>query len=139
MTSGYKHGMFGTGTYKSWEQMKQRCLNSNCKVYNRYGGRGITVCKRWLGKNGFINFYRDMGDKPKNKTLDRIDNNGNYCKKNCRYATYKEQNNNKRSNILITYNNKTQSIKQWSEELNINYSTFYWRIKNGWSVERSSK
>ena len=131
----FKHGMVGTKTYKSWENMKQRCLNKNDdEHYKDYGGRGIKVCKRWMI---FENFYGDMGERPKNKTLDRIDNNGNYCKENCKWSTQKEQNNNTRRNRLIIYRRKTQTMKQWAEELGINYTTLFWRLKNGWSVERA--
>lgn len=132
-----KHGMEGTETYWSWGSMKQRCLNKNDKHYKWYGARGITICDEWLGKKGFENFYKDMGEKPKNKSLDRIDNNGNYCKSNCRYATQKEQMNNMRRNHFLTYKNKTQTIAQWSEELNIKYTTIWARINRGWSTEES--
>ena len=85
----YKHGMAKTITYISWYSMKTRCLNKNRKYYYRYGGRGITICPEWL--NSFTNFLADMGERPKGKTLDRKDNNGNYCKSNCRWATAKQQ------------------------------------------------
>ena len=87
-----KHGMEGTRTYKSWAMMKCRCLNKNYTQYKDYGGRGITICKEWLI---FENFYRDMGKRPEGMSIDRIDNNGNYCKSNCKWSTPKEQNNNR--------------------------------------------
>jgi hypothetical protein len=89
------HGMEGTPTYRSWDAMKQRCTNLNNPHYADYGGRGISVCDRWL--NSFKAFLEDMGEKPDGLTLDRIDNDGDYTPANCRWATYSEQNLNKRS------------------------------------------
>lgn len=132
-----KHGMSKTKTWKSWRSMKERCLNKNAPNYKNYGGRGIAICQEWLGGEGFENFFKDMGERPKGKSLDRIDNNGNYCKSNCRYATQKEQSSNTRVNHFLTYEGKTQTMKQWAEELGINYITLFGRIKKGWSVEKA--
>ena len=84
--------MHNTSTYFVWRAMIQRCTNPNTTHYDRYGGRGISVCERWLK---FENFLADMGEKPKGLTLDRIDNNGNYENSNCRWVTHKENCNNR--------------------------------------------
>lgn len=131
------HGMDGTKIYRVWIRMKERCFNKKGNDYKYWGGRGITVCPEWLGKNGFQNFYQDMGDKPEGKSLDRIDNNGNYCPDNCRWATQKQQQNNRRNNRLITYQGKTQTVSQWAEELGSNCNRIYQRLNSGWSVEKT--
>ena len=129
------HGMYYTKTYNSWLRMIQRCNNPNISNYKNYGGRGITVCKRWLK---FENFYADMGNKPERFSLDRIDNNKGYYKENCRWVTQKEQCRNRRNNVNITYKKKTKLLLIWSEELGINYNVLWQRIKKyNWSVEKA--
>ena len=123
--------------YNIWYGMRERCEKSYNQFYGNYGGRGIKVCAHWAE---FINFFEDMGEKPKDKTLDRIDNDGGYSKENCRWATWSEQSTNRRSNRLLTHNNKTQTVKEWSDELNIKYDTLSKRInKLGWSTEKALK
>lgn len=129
------HGMCKTREYKSWKRMKERCLNPNHKSYPRYGGRGITVCERW--KNSFLNFYSDMGPKPQNHTINRLDNKGNYCPENCRWASVEEQNNNKENSHLLTYNGETLTLSQWAKRFNINSGTLCNRLKRNWDVEKS--
>ena len=98
--SNYKHGMTDMSEHNTWRAMFQRCTNPKDKRFKNYGGRGITVCDRW---KKFVNFYEDMGDRPKGLTIDRVNNNGNYEKSNCRWATLIEQANNK----CLYKNNKT--------------------------------
>jgi|SRR6185312_6004164 len=125
-----------TAEYRAYYALKNRCYNKKCKSYPDYGGRGIKVCDRWL--NSFENFFEDMGKKPSaNHSIDRINVNGNYEKYNCRWATRKQQANNVRNNILVTYKNKTQSLSVWCDELNLKYPRTKARLKLGWSIEDS--
>ena len=121
--------------YKRWESIIRRCYNQNCKGYKFYGERGIKVCDRWL--NNFENFHEDMGDCPIGMSLDRIDNNGNYCKENCRWATKKQQAQNRRSSRMITYKNETKCLKEWAEKFNIIRSTLDVRLNHGWDIEKA--
>jgi hypothetical protein len=124
--------------YSIYLSMKNRCINKNVNAYKNYGERGITICDSWLGKNGYENFYADMGERPSPKhSLDRIDNNLGYSKENCRWATPKEQANNRRSNKLITYQGKTQTLSNWGVELGILPLTLLSRLDKGWSIEKT--
>ena len=110
--------------YRAWAKMKSRCYDKNDNSYHDYGRRGITVCKRWLEKPyGFRNFLSDMGGKPGPEySIDRIDNNGPYSPENCRWATAKEQANNRRARKdlrLYTHNGVTKSLREWSEATGI--------------------
>jgi hypothetical protein len=121
--------------YPVWMCMKDRCRNKNNKAFHNYGGRGITVCNRW--KNSFPNFLSDMGECPPNMSLDRIDNDGNYTPKNCRWATREQQNNNTRQCRFITHNRTTLTFAQWSRVLGGSGSLVGSRLKIGWSEKRA--
>lgn len=122
-------------TYVTWCAMRQRCYDKKKHNYKWYGGRGITVCKRW---NSFNNFLADMGVRPIGHTLDRVKKNGNYCKSNCKWSTQKEQTNNTRSNRLITYNGETLTASQWSEKTGIKSRKIRQRIdRDGWSLQKA--
>lgn len=132
-----KHGMHGSRLYSIWNGMKTRCYNKNHIHYNDYGGRGITVCEEW--KDDFKAFadWAMSNGYADNLTIDRIDANGNYEPSNCEWKCMKEQSNNRRNNIIITYNGITKTIPQWADETGINYNTLRRRIERGWDIERA--
>jgi hypothetical protein len=125
------HGKSKTVTYKRWAGMINRCYNSKDSFYYCYGGRGIKVCDQWLKFEGF---YEDMGECPTGLSIDRIDNNDNYYKENCRWATNKEQSRNKRNNRIIKFNNKTQCLQGWAEEIGVSEPVLCQRLKK-WTIE----
>jgi DNA-binding CsgD family transcriptional regulator len=125
----FKHGMSNSPEFSCWHGMKSRCLNKNSKNYHRYGGRGITICERWL--NSFENFYEDMGPKPSpNHSIDRKNNNGNYEPSNCRWATAKEQLDNREITVRTKLNGELLTVSEISDILKMNRHTVYNRIKN---------
>lgn len=128
-----KHGMRNTLTYSTWRSMNTRCKNAHIAQYNDYGGRGISICDRW---KCFENFFQDMGERPQGTSLDRIDNNGDYCKENCRWSTREEQGNNTRKTTHIEFNGKIQSTTQWSNETGIEQSVLCKRLQK-WTVEKA--
>lgn len=125
-----------TKIYISWHNMKQRCTNFNDKGYKDYGYRGITICERWLK---FENFNKDMGESWRPRlTIHRKNNNKGYYPENCVWITTKEQNKNKRNNLYITHNNKTQLLIDWVKETRIPYQTLWARIyRYGWSTGKA--
>lgn len=142
MSKNYKlHGGKGEHLYQIWCAMKQRCYNPNNKRYDSYGGRGITICDEWLNdypafrKWAIENGYEDNGKL----SIDRIDNDGNYEPNNCRWADIITQANNRSSNIVITYNGKTQTLRQWSEETGISMDALYSRYRAGKTAEEILK
>lgn len=114
--------------------MKKRCNDVKAPYYKNYGGRGISYVKKW---EKFENFYKDMGECPDKKSLDRIDTNKNYSKQNCRWMTQREQMNNIRRNVLYTYGNLTLTLAEFSRLYNINRKTLWIRIKRGASIKEA--
>lgn len=129
-----KHGQHGTRLYHIYDSMKARCYNKNNTAYKYYGKRGITICDEWL--NDFMTFYNWAMNNGYNDTLtiDRINNDGKYGPNNCRWVDVTSQNNNRRNNVYLTYNGKTQPIKEWAKELNVNVKTLYTRKFKNWNV-----
>lgn len=130
--TGIRHGLSKSPIYENWEHMIQRCNNPKYSRYYDYGGRGITICERWLS---FPNFYNDMSASWRSGlTIERIDNSGNYTPENCRWATRKEQSNNTRKNKFIEYLGKTLTISQWADFRGIPRHTLNTRITRGWAT-----
>lgn len=123
-----------TKEHRIWRYMRHRCHCATSSDYKNYGGRGITLCKEW---DNYKTFLKDMGRCPKNCTIDRVDNEKGYFKENCRWATHKEQCNNYRYNVMISYKGKMQSVKMWSEEYHISYAMLLARVHAGWDFKKS--
>lgn len=123
----------GARWYQAWTGMIDRCDNPNSLRFHRYGGRGIGVCERWRDPRAF---YADMGDPAAGFTLERIDNDADYSPENCRWATRKEQNNNRSTTRLIYFGGETLSAAAWAERLGITKATMYYRLRT-WPLERA--
>lgn len=129
------HGMSGTRIYRIFQCMKDRCYSKSHEAYFRYGGRGIIICDEWL--DSFENFYNwaiSHGYRD-SLSIDRIDNNGNYEPKNCKWSTTKEQNNNRKNHRYITYDGKTMNVSQWANYLGLPRGTLQNRISAGKTIE----
>lgn len=129
-----KHGLRNTRIYRIWCCMKYRCDNNESDGFKYYGERGVQVCKTW--SDNFYEFYDWSIHNGYNDdlTIDRIDVNGIYEPCNCRWTTMKVQENNKRNNLILNHNGRSQTATLWSEEIGINRSTLYKRLRSGWSV-----
>lgn len=130
--------MSNTKIYMMWKNMKKRCYNPKCDRYKNYGGRGVKICNCWLKDfKYFYNWAMKNGYK-EGLSIDRIDVNGNYEPRNCRFISMEEQYLNRTDNHNITYKGKTQTMKKWSDELGINYDTLRHRLNNyGWTIEKA--
>ena len=131
-----KHGARNTPEYHIWVSMKARCLNHNCENYESYGNRGIVLCNEW--RDSFESFLNDMGKRPSpSHSLDRINNDGDYRPDNCRWATPKEQQRNKRTNRRIKVDGTEKTLAEWSEITGIRADTITRRIDRGWSEKEA--
>lgn len=125
-----------TPEYRAYAAMIQRCTNVRNPAYKDYGGRGISVCSRWL--NSYEAFLEDMGRKPNQEySLDRIDNARGYSPENCRWATRKEQNRNTRQNTCVAFNGETLPLSAWAERMGIPYGSLRSRLRYGWPIDKA--
>lgn len=131
-----RHGETHTKLYRAWGNMRYRCNNPNCKSYKDYGGRGITICEEWESYEAFRDWALANGFA-NDRSIDRIDVNGNYEPSNCRWTDMKTQSNNKRDNNYLTFQGQTRTIQEWSEITGIKWTTIKERIKRGWTVEKA--
>ncbi len=138
---GESKGEGPTVEYTIVRGIHARCYNPSQEFFSHYGGRGISVCDRWRTDNPLCvhNFIEDMGRRPSPKhSLDRVDNNGNYCKENCRWATRKEQIRNRRVTLMVEFRGVTKALPDWCDEFGIPYHTAYQRLKRyGYSAEET--
>lgn len=128
------HGKTGTRTYNIWCGIVTRCTNENTSYFKHYGGRGISICERWLT---FENFLSDMGECPSGLSIDRIDVNCDYEPSNCRWTDMKTQQRNTRKNRLLTHNNKTHCVSEWAEIYGVGRSLIKDRLRLGWDTQKA--
>ena len=125
------------GTRQTWADMRNRCRNPNAQQYKNYGARGIKICERW---NVFANFLEDMGQRPEGLTLERINNDGDYCPENCRWATRAEQRANQRTCHMVTVDGDTITLRHAELRFGIREQTLFNRISRlGWSVAMATQ
>ena len=133
----YKDGRTDTRLYRIYRNMLTRCYNSKSMYFNRYGGRGITVCEEW--RNDFKSFYEWSMSHGYDDTLtiDRIDNNKGYSPDNCRWITHGEQSANRCNNHIVILNGESRTLSEWCGIYDINYKTVRDRLRRGWSYEKA--
>lgn len=124
--------MTGTGVYQTWFSMMARCYKKENDNYKYYGGSGIFVCKKW---HGFLNFYKDMGHRPNETSLDRINTNLGYYKKNCRWATKKQQMQNQKTNRILDFYGEKICLSELSRKVGIKRTTLRNRLDAGWQLD----
>lgn len=127
--------MSHTRLHNIWETMRQRCNNPNCSGYHKYGAKGVRICSEWNVFENFRDWAFNHGYTDE-LTLDRIDFKGDYKPSNCRWATQKEQQNNRSNNVRLTYMGKTKTLNEWSEITGISTRVLYDRHRRGWDINR---
>jgi hypothetical protein len=133
-----KHGFSKNNMYYRYRAMIRRCYDPLHKEFHNYGGRGIKVCDRWL--NSVENYMEDMGEAPfYMASIDRIDNDGDYFKENCHWATKKEQSINRRTTKMIEFNGESLCLADWARKLGFDKQVVQKRLKRGWTVEEAIK
>lgn len=136
-----KHGDCLSGKqprmYRIWAGMRARCNSPNSVHYKEYGARGISVCEEWRDYSKFKEWAIKNGYED-SLTLDRIDVNGDYSPENCRWASWRTQQNNSRRNVVIEHGGQRHTLSEWAEIYGIPYKTFWYRIRSGWSFDKAS-
>lgn len=133
MKHGHTKSNIITQTYNSWKAMKARCYQKNNSRYYNYGAKGITVCEEW--KNSFATFVADMGERPQDCTLDRIDNAKGYLKENCKWSNKFEQARNHTKVINLHIDGETKTLAEWAAHFGIKYATVYVRYQKGYTLD----
>lgn len=127
-----KHGMAKTRLHRIWQNMKNRCSNPNVPCYSEYGGRGITVCDEWVHDFQAFHNWAMANGYADDLSIDRVDNDGNYCPENCRWVSQIEQSNNLRKNIIVEIGEEKRTLAEWAHASGIKYTTIYARYMRGW-------
>lgn len=128
-THGETRGRKHSPMYSVWSSIHTRCYNPECEAFRDYGGRGITMCDRWIGRNGFRNFSKDMSPRPPGSSIERIKNDRGYSPRNCKWATPKDQARNRRSNIVVSYMGKQMCLLDVAAAVGVNYFRLRYRFK----------
>lgn len=135
-THGLSSGINRAKEYGVWVSIKVRIYNPRSKYYDKYGGRGISMCPQW--RESFTSFLRDMGPRPSDRhSIERVDVNGDYCPSNCVWALPVTQQNNRRNNTRVLFRGETKNLGQWARHFGIKPSTLCQRLKHGWTMERA--
>jgi len=129
------HGDTNTRLHRIWCGMKQRANYQNGKQYDRYGGRGISICDEWASDYTAFKHWALQSGYADKLTIDRINNDGDYAPNNCKWSTYKEQENNRCNNTIIEVAGETHTLSEWSDISGISAATLSFRLKHGWQLE----